>query len=168
MKAILNYLLILAGIICFGSSAFAQTSRLVNYQGKLLTNDGTPFTGTTDIQFSIYKTPMSDKPVWGETHENVEVTDGNYDVLLGSANPLKLSFYKYYLEARAEDLDITTPRKEITGFGYNWRLWFLFSAYTIVWVALFAYMFSISRRQKKITADLNKLAQLSAKERVQS
>jgi CcmD family protein len=34
---------------------------------------------------------------------------------------------------------------------------FLFAAYTIVWVLLFAYVVSIARRQKKVQEDLAQL-----------
>ena len=36
---------------------------------------------------------------------------------------------------------------------------FLFAAYTIVWVLLFAYVLSIARRQKKVQDDLVQVQQ---------
>lgn len=35
---------------------------------------------------------------------------------------------------------------------------FLFAAYTVVWVLLFAYMFSIARRQKSLEKEIQLLA----------
>lgn len=35
---------------------------------------------------------------------------------------------------------------------------FLFAAFTVVWVLFFAYMFSISRRQKSLEKEMRQLA----------
>ena len=37
------------------------------------------------------------------------------------------------------------------------NLEFLFAAYTIVWVLLFVYMFTISRRQKNLEKEIDRL-----------
>ncbi len=55
----------------------AQVPRLVHYEGALNDNDGTPFTGTTDLQFSIFSSLKSENPLWSEQHKNVEISDGN-------------------------------------------------------------------------------------------
>ncbi|MFQ5651878.1 MAG: CcmD family protein [bacterium] len=150
-------------IICFSMSSlcgslFAQPARLVHYQGVLLDQDGNRFTGTTDLHFSIYDTFRSEKQMWSETHTNVTIQDGVYDVLLGSENPLKLSFIEYYLTVKAEGFE-SESRTMIVGSGYTDRLWFLFSAYTIVWLAIFLYVLSIARRQRKIITDLELLSE---------
>lgn len=36
---------------------------------------------------------------------------------------------------------------------------FLFAAYTVVWILLFAYVSSIARRQKKVQDDLSQVQQ---------
>jgi CcmD family protein len=36
---------------------------------------------------------------------------------------------------------------------------FLFVAYTLIWVLLFAYLFSIAKRQKKVQDDLARMQQ---------
>lgn len=143
--------------------AQAQPERLVHYEGILNTEDGEPFTGSLDLVFKIYNTPRSETPLWTETHQNVQVTDGFYEVLLGSKNPLKLSFYEYYLEVGAEGM-ANPGRTMIVGSGYNFRLWFLFAAYSIVWIAIFLFMLSISRRQKRIIAELEIIAQVQNRE----
>lgn len=149
-------------VIQWNGVGFSQTARLVHYQGSLMQEDGTSFNGTSDLTFNLYSRIDSEEPIWSEEHKNVQVTDGSYDVLLGSRNPLKLSFYEYYLEVQAAGVNTESPRKMIVGSGYNYRLWFLFAAYTIVWVALFAYVISIARRQKRIIADLEMLSKVRA------
>lgn len=146
-------------IVLSATLAQAQTPRLYHYEGELKTEDATPFNGTTNLTFNIYKTPVADKPVWSEEHHGIKVTDGSYSVLLGSKNPLKLSFYEYYIEATPESGQDSPHRVMIVGSGYNYRLWFLFAAYTIVWVAIFAYVLSIKKRQGKITAEIKALTQ---------
>ncbi|MCH8873925.1 CcmD family protein [candidate division KSB1 bacterium] len=138
----------------------AQVPRLVHYEGILSDDDGTPFTGTTDLQFSIFNSLKSEKPLWSEVHKNIEISDGSYEVFLGSKNPLNLSYYEYFLQVTAENVKSDNSRTMIVGSGYNFRLKFLFAAYTIVWVALSIYLFSISRRQKKLIADLETLAKV--------
>jgi CcmD family protein len=136
----------------------AQVPRLVHYQGMLKNAEGEPFTGTVDLVFSIYQRPMADTPQWSETHRNMAITDGKYEVLLGGETPLNLSFYEYFLEVKSADESLKTPRVAIAGSGFNYRINFLFAAYTIVWLALFGYMISISRRQKRVIAELQAIA----------
>ncbi len=157
MKFLLVLFISFVGLV---SHTSAQVARLVHYQGMLKTSDGSHFTGAADLYFSIYQRPLSETPIWSEQHKNVEVKDGHYEVLLGSQNPLNLSFYEYFLEVRADALGVKGPRIPIAGSGYNFRLKFLFAAYTIVWLALFLYMLSLARRQKKIIAELETLAKV--------
>ncbi len=42
---------------------------------------------------------------------------------------------------------------------------YLFAAYTIIWVVLFAYIFSISRRQHKFHEEIDRLKQMLEKKR---
>lgn len=146
--------LILGMCIALSTTVTAQVPRLVHYQGMMKNADGDPYTGTADLVFSIYQRPMADTPLWSETHRNVAINDGKYEVLLGGEVPLNLSFYEYFLEAKSEDGALKTPRIAIAGSGFNYRINFLFAAYTIVWLALFAYLISISRRQQRVIAEL--------------
>jgi len=140
--------------------SFAQVARLVHYEGELKNAEGETFSGTTDITVGIFRSPLSEEPVWTETHTNVEVNDGQYSLMLGSQNPLNLSFYEYFLEASTPDFPTEAGRKMIVGSGYNYRMWFLFSAYTIVWLAIFIYMVTISNRQKKLINELTLIDKL--------
>ncbi|MGH7598756.1 MAG: CcmD family protein [bacterium] len=42
----------------------------------------------------------------------------------------------------------------------NKNLWFLFAAYFIVWLLIVGYLFSLSRRQKKLVQELETLKQI--------
>ncbi len=154
---------ILVGIISLPVLSHAQVARLVHYQGVLNDSDGNALTDSVDLQFSIYHKITDTKPVWTETHKNVQVSDGSYTVLLGSEKPLKLSYYEYYLGVKKVGDEKEDGRKMIVGSGYNYRMSFLIAAYTIVWVALFFYIFMIFRKQKKIIAELQQVSALQDK-----
>jgi CcmD family protein len=153
-------LLIITIFLIIPFTSQAQVPRLVHYQGTLNNSDDTPFTGTTDLKFTVFSSLKSDKPLWSEVHKNVEISDGSYEVFLGSRNALNLSYYKYFLEVKAENVNSNSTKTMIVGSGYNFRLKFLFAAYTVVWVAISVYLFSISRRQKKLLFDLENLAKV--------
>lgn len=42
----------------------------------------------------------------------------------------------------------------------NKNLWFLFAAYFIVWLLIVGYLFSLSRRQKKLVQEIETLKQM--------
>jgi len=69
--------------ISFNFMLHAQTSQLLNYQGKLTNKDGTPASGTYTIIFSIYSAAADGAALWDETRD-VSVTNGVFNVLLGS------------------------------------------------------------------------------------
>jgi len=158
MGKIILFMITIFLIIPFASRA--QVPRLVHYQGRLNNSDDTSFTGTSDLKFTVFSSPKSEKPLWSEVHKNVEISDGSYEVFLGSQNPLNLSYYEYFLEVKAENVNSNSARTMIVGSGYNFRLKFLFAAYTVVWVAISVYLVSISRRQKKLLFDLETLAKV--------
>lgn len=58
----------------------------VNYQGRVTDSSGLPFTGTTNLSFSVYASPTNDVAVWGPqtfTNPPVTVVDGFFSVVLG-------------------------------------------------------------------------------------
>ncbi|HDM75542.1 MAG TPA: hypothetical protein ENG51_03625, partial [Deltaproteobacteria bacterium] len=56
---------------------------LVNYQGKLSGISG-PMVGVVSMSFRIYDTPTGGTPLWEETHDEVPLNNGIYNILLGS------------------------------------------------------------------------------------
>ena len=65
----------------------AQTGK-ISYQGRLTDIGGIPFSGDKSIQFTIYYfDEVGTDMTWSETH-TVTVTDGLFNVLLGSTTPL--------------------------------------------------------------------------------
>jgi hypothetical protein len=88
---LLRALFALLACICLASSAIAQDTLLINYQGRLTDDNGDPITGTPSMTFVIYDGGGISK--WSETHPSVQVDDGLFSVILGSAAALPDSVF---------------------------------------------------------------------------
>jgi len=95
----------------------------INFQGKLTNTDGTNVTnGTYSIVFSIYTVSSGGSNVWTETQPSVSVTDGIFQVSLGSvtALPGSVDFNSNSLFLGVKvgaDLEMT-PRIQFTASPY--------------------------------------------------
>jgi len=97
--------------------------QLLNYQGYLA-EAGVPLNGTVEVTFRLYDVPTGGTPLWTET-QNVNVTDGSFSVLLGSANPVEnpLPFSVFqggqtYLAMQVEGDVELQPRQQIVSVAY--------------------------------------------------
>jgi len=95
---------------------------LINYQGRLLGDTGAPIKGSVDITFSIYDNPSGGSLIWGpETHNDVQVADGYFDVLLGESIPLSQNYFigddSIYLEVVVNG-EALSPRQRIASVAY--------------------------------------------------
>jgi hypothetical protein len=94
--------------------AQAQVPGRVNFQGLLLDNAGEPVTGTVTLQLELFSAPSGGSALWTETHSSVSVTDGVYDVVLGSQTPLTPALFSVsprYLQVTI-DGQVLSPRRE--------------------------------------------------------
>jgi len=73
-------------LISTARRALAQAPDSISFQGFVTNPGGTPLNGTEVMKFKLYKNGTA---VWTETHPSVTVTDGIFDVLLGSVTPLR-------------------------------------------------------------------------------
>lgn len=90
------FTLLIAGLLILTQRAWANngptsvnapgpSATTVNYQGRLADSNGNPINDNRTIQFAIYDAASGGNVVWGaETHANVPVTDGLFNVGLGS------------------------------------------------------------------------------------
>lgn len=104
-----------------GSSSFAGIPHLINYQGMLTDNSGTPLTGSYNLTFRIYTDSTGGSAKWTETQNGVSVQNGLFSVILGKVTPIDtLSFsQQYWLEVQVGS-DVM-PRIRFTSVGYTFR-----------------------------------------------
>ena len=95
------------------SYAHAGIPHLISYQGRLTDAQNVPITGSRSVTFRIYDSSAGGNLLWSETHSSATVTDGVFEVLLGSVNALNLPFDKqYYLATQVGSDAEMTPRQE--------------------------------------------------------
>jgi len=70
----------------------ADLPKLISFQGELTDGSGRVVTGTPAIEFKIYDVATGGAAIWTENHGAVTVTDGVFNVELGSVTPLTLPF----------------------------------------------------------------------------
>lgn len=102
----------------------AEIPKLINYQGKLTTAEGTCVDTTFLMQFSIYSDNTGGDPLWTETQPSVRVKDGIFNVLLGSVDSIPQSVFTgdiRYLGVKVGDDPEMTPRKAMVSVGYAFR-----------------------------------------------
>ncbi len=101
---------------------------LINYQGKLSDISG-PVNGVVSLTFRIYNTPTEGTPLWEETHDEVQLNNGVYNVLLGSGatNPdygefdiVLFSQDNCWLEVQVGD-ETLVPRQRVTSVAFSLR-----------------------------------------------
>jgi hypothetical protein len=103
--------------------SFADIPKIINYQGRVTDNSGTPVPdGIYDMVFSIWPSESGGgfEPLWQSGTHNVEVTDGIFNTLLGTVGvtPLDLEFAQdLWLEVTIEG-ETQTPRQRFGSVGY--------------------------------------------------
>ena len=105
----------------FVSQGQAAIPQQINYQGYLTNAAGVPVNSTVNMSFRIYGVSTGGTSLWTETQNNVPVTQGVYNVILGSQAAIALSFdVPYFLEIEIGG-EVLSPRKAITSVGYAFR-----------------------------------------------
>jgi len=70
------------------NTTYGPAATTINYQGRLHDADGNPLSDTYTLSFTLYDAKTGGNVVWGpENHVGVVVTDGLFDVGLGSVIP---------------------------------------------------------------------------------
>ncbi|MCP4568774.1 MAG: tail fiber domain-containing protein [FCB group bacterium] len=90
LTILVSFLLV---IMVFTSTAVAEDTLLINYQGYLTDSGGDPITSEVPITFTIYSGSSSIDGLWSETHLSVDVNDGVFSVVLGSVAALPTSVF---------------------------------------------------------------------------
>ncbi len=116
-------LFVVAWLIQPSALAGAATPGEVQYQGLLLDDLGDPVNGLVDFSFELFDAATGGTSLWTESHVDVDVVDGVYDVALGSITPLGSSVLdggSVYLEISVE-AETLTPRQRLLAVPYAIR-----------------------------------------------
>jgi hypothetical protein len=112
----LNFIVFLFTIIflCFSGTSISSELNTFNFQGRLESSNGLPISSTVNMTFRLYDDQSNN--LWFET-ANVNVTDGEFDVLLGTSNPIGFSVNEQarYLGFAVENDSVMTPLQDIGG-----------------------------------------------------
>ena len=105
--------------LCMATFAFGQIPQTMSYQGVLTEANGNPVNGSVSLTFKLYDAATGGTKLWEETQQ-VTVTNGLFNVILGSVNPLTLPFDKpYWLGICVDGGAELTPRIELTSSPYS-------------------------------------------------
>ena len=85
--------LTMAAVLLSVAVASADVPHQISYQGRLTDDSGSGITGTADISFSLFADSSTSTMLWKETHYGVTVTDGLFNVMLGSVSSLGPSIF---------------------------------------------------------------------------
>jgi hypothetical protein len=100
----------------------AASEPLISYQGTLTDLTGVPVSATATMQFALYDAASGGAAKWGPETQDVRVTNGLFNVLLGSVtpiNPTNLSGDLWLdIKVNGEQL---TPRERVTNVVYALR-----------------------------------------------
>ena len=106
------------------TNAFTQAPLLLNYQGKLFDQNSEPLNANTDITFKIFTAETEGTELWSETHTNVTVSNGIFNVMLGSVTTLSADVFtdagSRYLEV-VVDTETLSPRFHLVSVAYAIR-----------------------------------------------
>jgi len=126
-SASIKGLLVIFLVFIFFNSAAAQVPQIMNYEGTLTDTDGNPVPdGTYEIRFSLYNVLTGGTPLWTETWNStttpVIVTNGKFNVLLGTHNPIPVEFFnnkpKTYIGIKVGTDDEMMPRQQLASVPY--------------------------------------------------
>lgn len=101
------------------NSVLAPASTLISYQGTLTNPTGTPVNATTTLQFRLYDAASGGTLKWGPETQSVQVTNGQFNVHLGSVtaiSPANLTG-DLWLDIRVNGEQLM-PRERLTAVPY--------------------------------------------------
>ncbi len=115
-------LITIAIVMSLGAGvALGEVPPVLNHQGMLTDEAGTPLAGTYSMVFRLYEQADGGTEIWSET-QDVEVTAGVFNVYLGDVTPLDASLFvgqDVYLGVTVADDEEMTPRLRLGSTLYS-------------------------------------------------
>lgn len=124
MKRLKMFSLIAAlGLMLIPSFSQADINQTMSYQGQLTDSGGNPLNGSYNIRFFLYTALTGGTQVWYEQHTGITVTNGIFNVSLGSVSyPINLAMRdNLFLEIRVYNgstWETMTPRHSLVAGAY--------------------------------------------------
>lgn len=128
MKSWKVFVAVAITVVAFGMSAYGgPVPQRINYQGTLNNKTGGPASGSFNMTFRVYSTATGTTPLWTESWNTtnsspVVVTEGVFNVMLGSMTPFSNEFFatypKTYLGVAVANDSEMLPRQLIASVGY--------------------------------------------------
>ncbi|MFZ1946710.1 MAG: hypothetical protein WAW06_04130, partial [bacterium] len=111
--------LVLLCLLAAGASG--DVPKKVSYQGRLTDGAGQALPGSHSLVFRIYDDAVAGALLWSETKSESADSTGVFSTLLGSVNPIEISFGEpCWLETEV-DGEILAPRREIVSVPFAYR-----------------------------------------------
>jgi hypothetical protein len=125
----MNNRILLSAITCifvFAAGAIATVPAQISFQGTLADSNGNPINDTISLmRFSIYADSVGGSVLWSENISNVQVTDGLFQVILGTVHEFPSSLFDgsiRWLAIRAlPDMQDMIPRQPLMTVPYAYR-----------------------------------------------
>lgn len=103
------------------NDAAAESSNLLNFQGRIKATGGAAVTKTMTMTFKIYSQEVGGDALWYENDNAVKVDNGFFNVYLGSSSDLTLDFsQELWLEVTLDNGDVL-PRTRISANPYSFQ-----------------------------------------------
>ncbi|MDD4877276.1 MAG: hypothetical protein PHQ86_09190 [Dehalococcoidales bacterium] len=121
-KLALLVVAIAVSMLAFTLTAHAAIPHLMNFQGKTTDKTGAPLNGSYNLTFRIYNTETSGTSKWSETQANIPISNGIFQVQLGSVAPLNLPFDEaYWISVEINSDGEMSPRTKLTSVPYAYK-----------------------------------------------
>lgn len=100
-------------------TAHAAIPHVINFQGKATNTAGAPLDGAYALTIRIYDAQEDGNKEWEEVHSAVQITNGIFQVLLGSVTALDLDFNEdYWISVQIDSDSEMSPRTRLASVGY--------------------------------------------------
>ncbi len=120
MKSSIFFIILLA-IIFNGNLISQNVPTTMNYHGKLSNSGGQPLNEEVSIVFNLYTFENGGISLWTESHENLLVSNGIFDVLLGSLDSFPADVFnnpQLYLGITVNGDGEMSPRSVLSSVPY--------------------------------------------------
>ena len=121
-KLILLSVFLLAATLIYTFTASAAIPHLINFQGKATDKAGMPLNGTYNLTFRIYNVETAGTAKWSETQPAITISNGIFQVQLGSVTPLNLAFDEpYWISIEINTDSEMSPRTRLASVPYAYK-----------------------------------------------